>query len=68
LLSDPDSFFQTLQIGTVIHIVMEDRGAAIAVGEDVIEPTWDVEAWRAGHEESSAGRVVISQYACLIII
>jgi hypothetical protein len=28
---------------------MEDRGAAIAAGEDVIEPAGDVDSWLAGH-------------------
>ncbi len=35
--------------GSVIRVVMEDRGAAIAAGENMIEPAGDVEAWLAGH-------------------
>jgi hypothetical protein len=34
-----------------VPIVMEDRGAAIAAGEDMIEAAWDVESWLAGHGE-----------------
>ena len=55
--------FEALQIGTGIR-VMQDRGAAIPAGEDVIEPSGEVEAWLTGH----AGRGVavgapISPYA-----
>ena len=42
-------------IGTVIRIVMEDRGAAIAAGEDVVEPAGNIEAWLAGHWGARAG-------------
>jgi hypothetical protein len=37
------------QIGVVIPVVMEDRSAAIAAGEDMIEPAGNVHAWLAGH-------------------
>jgi hypothetical protein len=40
---------EALQIGAGIRVVMEDRGAAIPAGEDMIEPAGDVEAWLAGH-------------------
>jgi anti-sigma regulatory factor (Ser/Thr protein kinase) len=46
---------EALQIGVAILVVMEDRGPAIAAGEDVIEPTWDVEACLAGHEGERSG-------------
>jgi len=41
--------FKAGQIGAVIRVVMEDRGAAIAAGEDMIKPAGDVETWLAGH-------------------
>jgi len=44
-----------LLIGAVIRVVMEDRGAAIAAGEDMIEPAGDVEAWLAGHGGERGG-------------
>jgi hypothetical protein len=48
-----------LQIGAVIRVVMEDRGRAIAAGEDMIKPAGDVEAWLAGYNG-----VGISPYSC----
>ncbi|NGZ95996.1 MAG: hypothetical protein CV089_07675 [Nitrospira sp. WS110] len=33
-----------LQIGATIRVDLEDRGAAIPAGENMIEPTGDVEA------------------------
>jgi hypothetical protein len=38
-----------LQIGAAIRVVLEDRGAAIPVGEDMREPARKVEAWLSGH-------------------
>jgi len=35
--------------GTVIPVVMEDRGAAIPVGEDMIEAPREIGSWLAGH-------------------
>lgn len=31
------------------RVVMEDRGAAIAAGENMIESARDIEAWLTGH-------------------
>jgi hypothetical protein len=44
---------------------MEDCGAAIAAGEDVIEPAGEIASWLAGHWGEVAVGVVISRYACL---
>ena len=57
---------KALQIGAVIRVVMEDRGAAIPAGEGMIEPARDVESWLAGQGVSVAAGIAISQYACLI--
>lgn len=40
---------EAFQIGAGIRVVMEDRGAAIAAGEDMIEPAREIESWHAGH-------------------
>jgi len=40
---------KALQIGAVIRVVMEDRGAAIAAGEDMMEPASEIESWLAGY-------------------
>lgn len=53
-----------LQIGVIIRFVMEDRGAAIAAGEDMIEPAGDVEAWLVGHRGERTVRELLSHYAC----
>jgi hypothetical protein len=39
---------EALQIGAGVRVVMEDRGTAIPVDEDMIKPAGDVEAWLAG--------------------
>lgn len=51
---------EALQIGAVILVIIEDRGAAIAAGENMIEPPRDVESRLAGHGESVSGRIEIS--------
>ena len=50
-----------------IRVVIEDRGAAIPAGEDMIAPAGDVESWLAGHWGHAVSEV-ISQYACLALI
>lgn len=40
---------EAFQIGAVIRVVMEDRGAAIPTSEDVIEPAGAIEACLDGH-------------------
>jgi hypothetical protein len=40
---------QALKIGVVIRVGMEDRGAAIPVGKDMIEAPREIGSWLAGH-------------------
>jgi hypothetical protein len=46
---------EALQIGAVIRVIMEDRGAAIAASEDMVEPAWEIESWLAGHWGERSG-------------
>jgi len=36
-------------VGARIRVVMEDRGAAIPAGEDMVEPAKGIASWLAGH-------------------
>lgn len=38
-----------------VPVVMEDRGAAIPAGKDMIEPAGNIKSWLAVHGESHSG-------------